>query len=156
MSVVWGGYLETGFEKIDKDHRALVERVNAILRLVKNNADMTEIKYETARLLNDFVHHACVEEFIMMTTGYDEYVKHKAEHDRLLNQLSAYEKLDIQKHDAYNELCLFVTSFFYKHVDEFDSPLALFLHGHDCFNFDGADHDIESAVKIAWSSLKVE
>ena len=67
MAVKWEKHLETGFEKIDKDHASLISTVNNIIRHIGDGGDTSQIKNEMYLLYHDFIHHVCSEEFIMLS-----------------------------------------------------------------------------------------
>ena len=158
MAVKWEKHLETGFEKIDKDHASLISTVNNIIRHIGDGGDTSQIKNEMYLLYHDFIHHVCSEEFIMMLTGYHDYCNHKAEHDNFIKTLTDFEKCDSHPLNSYHDLCHFIINFFFFHIENHDKPLAKSLEDQHLASLARQDHEreIESAVLGVWRTLKAE
>jgi len=86
MLIEWSSEFEIGNPAVDREHRELVERINRLPAVLD-----AEPGASTRALLEDLyagiAAHFALEERIMRESGYDEYREHKADHDRLLDDL---------------------------------------------------------------------
>jgi hemerythrin len=121
--------LKTGIDTIDDQHRALLMWANA----VSNDAvfaDQDKLK-EALDSLDDYVkYHFRAEEEAMDTHGYNRLEKHKAQHSRLMGEVSElYGRL--YREGASKGLMVEVQDMFAGwytlHIKEWDKPFAAFL-----------------------------
>jgi hemerythrin-like metal-binding protein len=86
----WQASLEVGLDKIDEDHRALVQAVNQLHAALDQGQD----KQEIARVLNflrDYtVTHFSTEEALMIKYNYPKAPAHFAAHAELLMKVSDF------------------------------------------------------------------
>jgi hemerythrin len=84
--IEWRKEFETGIPDVDHEHRELVDLVNDLPPVL--DADPQGI---ALHVLGDIyariAAHFALEERLMRERGYDEYREHKADHDRLLDDL---------------------------------------------------------------------
>lgn len=84
--IQWRKDFETGIPDVDHEHRELVDLVNELPPVLD-----AEPKGVALHVLGD-IHsriaaHFALEERLMRERGYDEFVAHKTDHDRLLDDL---------------------------------------------------------------------
>lgn len=121
--------LKTGIDAIDNQHRELLNWANAVSDddVV---ADETKLK-EAIINLDDYVnYHFKAEEQAMATHDYDRMDKHKAQHHRLMREVSElFGRL--QREGASKGLMVEVQYMFADwytlHIKEWDKPFAAFL-----------------------------
>ncbi len=88
MSLIeWKPEFSVGVPAVDYEHRELIELIN---RLHDNLSD-PDSHVTTAEFLGEVYTrisaHFALEEKIMRARNYDEYDDHKADHERLLNEI---------------------------------------------------------------------
>ena len=77
----WDTSLETGHEKIDSQHKQLINALNNLIEAFKKGKGKEEI-LETMEFLAAYgVMHFSMEEELMVDSGYSEYLLHKRLHD---------------------------------------------------------------------------
>lgn len=96
-TVEWNNSWNSGHEKIDKQHKALIEESNklAIIALDKENKEI--IINQLEHILNSTIDHFKFEENLLYTIGYELYEEHHQEHQSLIdyfNKLIEETRLD--------------------------------------------------------------
>ncbi|ABZ84510.1 hemerythrin family protein [Heliomicrobium modesticaldum Ice1] len=80
MRVEWTDELSIGIGIIDDQHMKLVERVNAFVDAVECRDDR-KIEETVNYLIGYTIQHFGAEELIMLRNGYDDFKKHREEHN---------------------------------------------------------------------------
>lgn len=86
--IEWKPEFSVGEPILDKDHRHLIELLNSLSDLgsSRSNADTIDQLVQLYRIASK---HFAREEAIMQAHGYSsDYVKHYADHQRLLNEIN--------------------------------------------------------------------
>ncbi|MDP2830318.1 MAG: hemerythrin family protein [Sulfuricellaceae bacterium] len=118
----------TGFEEIDRQHQALVERVNQFSQAVEQHADFSE----SLRLMNEILsyakQHFDYEEDLMRDSGFPGAERHTSEHDALMTKI--HTLVDTLSSNDSNKMLLvtaFLTDCAENHILHEDQALALYL-----------------------------
>jgi hemerythrin len=77
----WRVEFNTGIASVDYEHQRLFEIINALL------ADVAATEEFMAALHDRIAAHFALEERIMRERGYGGYAEHKADHERLVDDL---------------------------------------------------------------------
>lgn len=85
--IEWRKEFETGVADVDCEHRELVDLINALHEQVQSRAAPAEIQAFLGEVFAKIAAHFALEESIMRKHRYDEYEAHKAEHERLLDEI---------------------------------------------------------------------
>lgn len=86
MLLVWRDDFKTGIASVDYEHKQLIDMINAILR--KLGVDQPEAVNDVLAALHDRIAaHFALEERVMQERRYDGYAEHKADHERLLDEI---------------------------------------------------------------------
>ncbi len=80
-TIKWSSALENGISAFDKEHKYLVDTLNEIYELLKENKREEAKKVFTERIVNYTVKHFGHEEKIMKEYNYPDYEKHKKIHE---------------------------------------------------------------------------
>ncbi|MZP28114.1 bacteriohemerythrin [Heliobacterium undosum] len=86
MRVEWTDELSIGIGIIDDQHKKLVERVNAFVDAVECR-DARKIEETVNYLIGYTIQHFGAEELIMLRNGYDDFKKHREEHNWFINMV---------------------------------------------------------------------
>jgi len=86
----WKSEFSLGIPEIDADHADLVEHINVLHEQQQAGADHTTICYLLVELHVRIKEHFEQEEKLMQKYGYDAFAEHRADHDRLLNELTTF------------------------------------------------------------------
>jgi hemerythrin-like metal-binding protein len=85
--IQWKPEYSVGIEGVDHEHRQLIELVNRIGETLASQRPAAEIEEEFAELHRAISAHFALEERFMRERGYDQLAQHKADHERLLDDL---------------------------------------------------------------------
>jgi len=85
--IEWRSEFETGIDEVDAEHRELVELINDLHRKIGDKADSETISAFLGEVFARIAAHFALEETVMRKHAYDEYAAHKAEHERLLDEI---------------------------------------------------------------------
>lgn len=121
----WSASLMVGHPDIDQQHQKLVEIANRL------NAAMHQGhgREATGPILNELVdytvNHFAFEERLMKQTGYSRRADHEAEHQKLINEVSAFKRqFDNAKANVSIELMGFLRDWLVNHILKVDRHLA--------------------------------
>lgn len=88
MSLIeWRKEFETGIADVDHEHRELVDLINELHEAVRVDADRDTISNFLGEVFARISAHFALEETVMRKHRYDEYEAHKAEHEKLLDEI---------------------------------------------------------------------
>ena len=83
--------METGVEKIDTQHRELIDRINKLLAIEERPASEAETR-ETIEYLREYVvKHFSDEEQLQINSKYPKYAEHKQKHTVFIDDFSRFE-----------------------------------------------------------------
>ena len=83
--------METGVEKIDSQHRELINRINSVLATGEKSTSKEETK-KTIDFLGEYVaKHFSDEQEIHLKNKYPKYEEHKAKHTHFVNDFKKLE-----------------------------------------------------------------
>lgn len=84
--------MEVGVQKIDAQHKELVDRLNAVLALGAKSITKEETQ-KTLDLLGDYiVKHFRDEELLQKQSGYPQYEWHKSQHQHYIDEFTELKK----------------------------------------------------------------
>lgn len=123
--VEWKDEFRTGIASVDHDHQTLIYLLNEIAEQVSESADHETVQEFLGEVYARIKVHFALEERLMRQAGYDEYVRHKAEHDRLLDQINEIIKRHSEGSLTYyrNELSTRLGDWFAIHFKTTDARL---------------------------------
>lgn len=119
----WKEDFATGIGYIDYEHRRLVETINRICADMARRASELTVADGLGQLHAQICAHFALEEKLMREKGYPHYAAHKAEHEKLLDEIrtmmDAFEDGLCETCGKTLEECL--TAWFYKHFQGEDA-----------------------------------
>jgi len=83
----WSDRYAIGIPAVDHEHRELIRMINDLVTRVLEGSDVQFVSDCLGDILSAIGAHFALEERIMRERHYDQYFDHKADHDRLLDQL---------------------------------------------------------------------
>jgi hemerythrin-like metal-binding protein len=119
--IEWRKEFETGVPDVDHEHRELVGLINALADQVESGASRQQIQIFLGEVFAKIAAHFALEESIMRKHGYDEYPEHKAEHERLLDEIR--DIMDEAEADFSAALSEVVREWFVNHFKSKDARL---------------------------------
>jgi len=85
--IEWRKEFETGVPDVDHEHKELVDLINTLHAEIEGGAGQERVHDFLGEVFAKIAAHFALEESIMRKHSYDEYEAHKAEHERLLDDL---------------------------------------------------------------------
>ena len=85
--IEWREEYCTGIKGVDYEHEALIRQINAVYELVEDRADKALVIDSLGEIYGSISAHFALEEQIMKRHEYDHYQQHKADHERLLDDI---------------------------------------------------------------------
>ena len=127
----WKAEYAIGIDSVDFEHRELIELINAL------HANLTESETDEAdeavpaflgEIYAKIAAHFALEEREMRARGYDEFANHKADHERLLDEIREIMD-DYELRGAFDEetLAARLSEWFGAHFRTKDARLHKFL-----------------------------
>ena len=85
--IEWQDEFKIGIPSIDHEHQELIALINALHAGLSGDATAEEISRFLGEVDTQIGAHFALEEWTMRELGYDQYADHKADHEKLLDQI---------------------------------------------------------------------
>lgn len=85
--IQWRKEFETGVAEVDHEHQELVELINELHEQVGAHAPRETVSAFLGEVFAKISAHFALEETVMRKHDYDEYLDHKTDHEKLLDDL---------------------------------------------------------------------
>jgi hemerythrin len=85
--IEWRKEYQTGIAEVDHEHQELVEIINELHEQIGSGASRDTVSSFLGEVFAKISAHFALEETVMRKHGYDEYADHKADHEKLLDDL---------------------------------------------------------------------
>ena len=100
--IEWREEYCTGIRGVDFEHETLIGQINSVYAMIEENSDRDLVVDSLGEIYGSIAAHFTLEEQMMRRHGYEKYAEHKADHDRLLDDIrditDEYEKtVDLDK-----------------------------------------------------------
>lgn len=129
-TLVWQDRFSVGVKGIDRQHRELLARLNALFDAVSSHASGEDLE-SLVDFLKGFVHtHFACEERLMRRHAYPGYARHLAEHQGFIDDLAAIDRLYDRAHRteaAAERTAATLATWLVDHFQRSDRELAEFL-----------------------------
>ena len=88
MSLIeWREDYCTGIKGVDFEHESLIRQINAVYELIVNQGDREQVIDSLGEIYGSISAHFALEEQMMLRHDYDQYPQHRADHERLLDDI---------------------------------------------------------------------
>ncbi|TNF86787.1 MAG: hemerythrin-like metal-binding protein [Gammaproteobacteria bacterium] len=88
MSLIeWREEYCTGIEGVDFEHEELIRQINEVYKLIENQVDKGLVIDCLGEIYGSISAHFALEEQMMLRHDYDHYPQHRADHERLLDDI---------------------------------------------------------------------
>ena len=134
MAYEWDPALETGYIRIDNQHKELIVALNKIIKASQRGKDKEEI-FKTVKFLTEYtVMHFSTEEQLMKQYYYPHYQPHRNHHDEFKETVRMLtDKLN--QEGPTKEMIQLVTTtignWLAHHIKEADFHLASYINSRD-------------------------
>jgi hemerythrin len=123
--IEWRDEFDTGVAEVDHEHRELVGLINELHDQLAAGAEKDTVGRFLGEVFARISAHFALEETVMRKHRYDEYAEHKADHEKLLDDLR--DIMDDHEADAYFDyqeaLAAAVRDWFVNHFKTKDARL---------------------------------
>ncbi len=85
--IEWRDEYCTGIEGVDFEHQELISQINSIYQMVEDQADNDLVVDSLGEIYGSISAHFALEEQMMVRHDYDHYQQHRADHERLLDEI---------------------------------------------------------------------
>ncbi|MFZ5789833.1 MAG: bacteriohemerythrin [Pseudomonadota bacterium] len=127
--IAWREEFEIGIPSVDYEHRRLVDQINGVAERLASGAGEEAVLDALGEIHGTISAHFALEEQVMRDLGYDEFAAHKADHERLLDDIRDIS--DAFEHGAYanaqDVLDDHLSRWFTEHFRSKDARLHKFL-----------------------------
>jgi hemerythrin-like metal-binding protein len=129
----WKDHYSVGIEAVDHEHKELIELINRLNDELTREGPVASVEAFFGDLFKGISAHFALEERFMREHRYDQFAQHKADHERLLDEIRAIMD-DVTGDDApgVEGLSTRLDAWFSRHFETHDSRLhkALGAHPH--------------------------
>ena len=122
--IEWRQEFALGVADVDHEHRELIELINELYRHLEQPSSVISVEDFLGEIYAKISAHFALEEKIMRERTYDQYEDHKADHERLLDEIR--DIMDAYEDDARfdkNELATCLSTWFTEHFKTKDARL---------------------------------
>lgn len=133
-SLEWRDEYRTGIAGVDYEHEMLIAQINELLRLIRAGGERARVLDGLGDVYGAISAHFALEERMMERYDYVEYAGHKADHDRLLDEIQEltfdFESSDALDSDAFTQR---LANWFGTHFQTHDARLhrLAWMREHD-------------------------
>ena len=85
--IEWRDDFRTGIKGVDFEHERLIQQINDVYALISKHADREQVVDSLGEIYGSISAHFALEEQMMKRHNYSEYAEHRADHERLLNDI---------------------------------------------------------------------
>jgi hemerythrin-like metal-binding protein len=127
----WKDEYSVGVPAVDHEHRELIELVNRLHQALSSGIPEDQITEIFGDLFRAISAHFALEERFMREHGYDQAPQHKADHERLLDELrDIMDDYRDGEGPSVERLTASVEAWFTAHFKTHDARLHSRLGGH--------------------------
>jgi hemerythrin len=130
--IKWSEKFSIGVEEVDYEHRELMSLVNDVISTMENDESVDTVLDALGELHAKVSAHFALEELVMRRRAYPDYMPHKEDHERLLDEIrdlmDAYE--DGKYAETREQFLNDITEWFVHHFSTMDAKLHA-MYSHD-------------------------
>lgn len=130
----WDSSFDTGYEKIDNQHRQIVTAINNLMEASKPHAENTAIAKTLEFLSGYTIKHFADEEKLQLEYHYPDYRNHKQLHEDFKAKVILFvERMNKEgpTEKLINEVCSITGDWLFEHIKGEDFRLAAFIKAAD-------------------------
>jgi len=126
--ITWSDRYSVGLATIDKEHQKLVSLVNQLYSAILAGDATAEASKVLDGLAAYTISHFAAEEALMKRYNFPGYTQHKAEHDKLVEQVRQFQSdLKAGKAKLSQELMSFLQTWLIGHILGVDKKYTTYL-----------------------------
>ncbi len=127
--IEWRDDFQLGIPSVDYEHRELIKLINELYDNYANNVSSTTVLHFLGEIYAKIASHFALEEKIMKEQGYDQFADHKADHEKLLDDICDFMD-DFENNQEFEEGVFgeLLELWFVEHFRTKDARLHKFIH----------------------------
>ncbi|HET9595343.1 MAG TPA: hemerythrin family protein [Anaeromyxobacteraceae bacterium] len=132
MAIAFDDTLITGLPELDRQHRELFVRLDALIEAIRRGSSRQEVGHTLAFLRQYVVTHFADEEVLMREVGFPGREEHTAEHAAFVRDLTALEaehRRDGASPGLVVRVNVWLTSWLRTHIYDADRRIGSFVRG---------------------------
>jgi hemerythrin-like metal-binding protein len=129
----WKDQFSIGIAAVDHEHKQLIDLINHLYEEYSKGGSKRSVEAFFGDLLKDISAHFALEERFMRERRYDQLPQHKADHERLLDEIrDLMDDFEDAAEMQSDELAARLDTWFARHFETHDARLhkALGSHSH--------------------------
>lgn len=127
----WKPEYSVGIESMDDEHREMIELINLVYEQLGDRPDNDQIDSFLGDIFSSISMHFALEERIMRNANYYEYPAHKADHEKLLDEIrDLMDSFADDPKSGAKKLQKNLSTWFSEHFSTFDARLHRKLGQH--------------------------
>ncbi|MDR1105758.1 MAG: hemerythrin family protein [Treponema sp.] len=134
MAYQWDSSLETGYDKVDNQHKQLVAALNTIIEASRNGKGSDEI-FKTLDFLTGYtIMHFADEEKLQIKYDYPDYLIHKRYHDEFkvtVGELTRRLVKEGPSEEMVNTVTTAIGDWLLNHIKGDDFRMAAYVKAKD-------------------------
>ena len=130
----WDSNLETGYAKIDSQHKQLIGMVNKLIEASSSGKDAAVVMEALDFLARYAIEHFADEEQLQQSYKYPDYAGHKRKHDDfkvVVGDLIQRVKNEGPTEELIEDVCFTIGSWLLEHIMGDDFRMAKFIKAAD-------------------------
>ena len=134
MAYKWDASLETGYEKVDNQHKQLVAALNNLMEASASGKGDTAVMDTLDFLTGYAVKHFADEEKLQVQFDYPDYLVHKRIHDEFkvkVGEIVQRVRKEGPTEAVINDVSAFIGSWLLNHIKGDDFRMAAFVKAKD-------------------------
>jgi hemerythrin len=142
----WSDKYSVGIKTIDSQHQELVNIINRLFDAVTNHEADKVINSILDALMDYTKTHFALEELLMQRANYKDFVAHKREHEKLINELDRLVKQHmVEEKPIYFQTLSFLKSWLRDHIMGVDTKYSEALSNS---NFSVDEWELQATVEF--------
>ena len=125
----WKDEYSVGVEAVDYEHKELIDLINRLYEELANKDAISSVESFFGDLFKGISAHFALEERFMREHAYDQLAQHKADHERLLDEIR--DMMDeVADGEIASNLSARLDAWFSRHFETHDARLHRALGSH--------------------------
>lgn len=121
MEIQWKDEYSVGLDEIDEQHRYFISLLNDLYKAIGSNKGSEELARLFGKLSEYADLHFATEEKYFDEFGYDGAEEHKAEHQKMRDEIQRIKKQESDNNiDFYGDIVYFLQGWLEDHLEKMD------------------------------------
>lgn len=128
MAIIkWRDSYNTGIEKVDQEHKKIVDLIEQMHCVIRDKGGLEDVTKVLDAVVEYTQNHFVSEEELMQELEYDGYVEHKAEHEKLIEDVGIFKEKITSSPEGVQEFYRFLREWLVDHIMDSDKKFGEFV-----------------------------